>query len=701
MRRHWLHFVGRAVGQAALVGWLGLTGSVLSVQAQEPAGLEYSPANLIPADNLLFHAEFDGLDAHAAAWRKTAAYRVLTETSTGAMLEDLFAQAIPRSPRLQVPAADLLKVGKHLAQAGFTAGQTVSTDADKPRFVNIFVFRQAFSNKDVRPIFARLLQGMPKGGTNPRVVTKAGLKIVTGQTGDSQFFWWVEGTKKEDLILVTGSPGADDAVLDVLAGKSPSVRTHPIRTALAETKAGFERTGLAFLDVTVGMAIAPDDKSSQFFRSIKIDRIDFQSGFQDDALMTTTRLHSTAGPSATGPVPGGFDKATIPGVPSGVLGLMVMAFDPKSLPAEIHSNPALGPKYDEWAANLKEKSKVDFEADIVNQLGPKITTYIAPSKATTSASPALPNALGLLSSMGVGGGDAIPKLAILIDVANAAKFGQTVDELMSYVNKELRTAFAPPPPGPEGEAGQPPTGRGRGRGLAGPAPEFRVMSGETKSYVFTVPPQLSSSFPPGFRPTIRVGPKQVAVAVSADVARQALESKGAYTPPDEIAAAFAQLPKRLNWLLVVDPRDSTPEILAGFPAKLQAGINTMTTPATAPAPGAAATPGTPATPGHLVLQVDPDKLPSADAIRKLLFPAIYTVDQEKNMIRFTTRAAFPPIPDPSIVGLIGRASQTRMRQIAGGAGMPPMKPVNGANPLAPAPGPGSPPPGGPGARPDR
>ena len=746
MRRHWLLFLGRAVGQAALVGWLGLTGSVSSTQAQDPASLEYSPANLIPADNLLCYAEFDGLDAHAESWHKTAAYRILTETSTGAMLEDLFVQAVPKSPQLPVPAADLLKVFKHLGQAGFTVGQTIRMVDGQAKAATVLVIHKAYANKEVRPIFARILQGMPKEGTKPQVVTKAGLKIVTGQTGDHQYFWWVEGTKKEDLILVTGSPGADDAVLDVLAGKSPSVQTHPFRNALAETKAGFERTGLAFLDAKVGMAMGRDGQASQFFRSIKIDQIDYQTGLQDDALMTTTRLHSTATPSVTGPIPGGFDKATIPGVPSGVLGLMVMAFDLKSLPAELHSNPTLGPKYDEWVANLKEKSKVDFEADIVKQLGPKITTYITPSK-TASSTSALPNALSLLSSMGVGGGgDAIPKLAILVDVASAAKFGQTVDELMSYVNKELRAAFTPPPSGPEGEAGQPTTGRGRGRGPSGPAPEFRVMSGEIKSYVFTVPPQLSSSFPPSFRPTIRVGSQQVAVAVSADVARQALEAKGTYTPPAEIAAAFAQLPSRLNWLLVADPRESTPEILASLPAKLQAGINTMmtpapaSTPATAPTPGAATTPGgsnsssrrlmspmqaggdraamsgppgaspptgpgaapspgTPATSGHLVLQVDPDKLPSVDAIRKLLFPAIYSVDQDGNMIRFTTRVAFPPIPDPSVVGLIGRAYQMRMSQIAGGAGMPGMKPVNGASP--PSPGPGFPPSGGPGGRPDR
>src|SRR5262245_55296023 len=37
-------------------------------------------ARFVPKDQLVAYLEFSGLDAHAAAWKKTAAYRVLTET---------------------------------------------------------------------------------------------------------------------------------------------------------------------------------------------------------------------------------------------------------------------------------------------------------------------------------------------------------------------------------------------------------------------------------------------------------------------------------------------------------------------------------------------------------------------------------------------------------------------------------------------
>ena len=727
LRRHWHRFVGRVVGQAALVGWLGLAGLVLSVQAQEPAAMEYSPASLIPAENLLLYAEFDGLDAHAEAWHKTAAYRLLTETSTGAMLEDLIVQALSTSLKGPATPAELLKVVKHLAHAGFTMGTAMSGEEALNTDTTIFVFHKAFSNKEIRPIFARLLQALSKEGTKPMAMTQDGLKMITGEGKGGHYHWWIEATKKEDLILVFDPPQQFHKVAGVLTGKNPSALTHPIRKELAQKKTGFERTGFAFLDAKVGISLRPNLNTVQFFKSIKMDRVDFQGGFQDDALMTMSQFHSTAVPQGNGASPNSFEKATIPGVPPGVLGLMVMAFDLKTIADQIRNDPTTGPKYQEWVAWVKEKTKIDFEEGVVKQLGPKITTYIAPSKTTSSTASALPNALSLLSSMGVGGGgDAIPKLAILIDVANAAKFGQTVDELMIQVNKQLKTSYAPPA-GPAGEPGA------RGRGPTPPSPEFRVMSGETKSYVFNVPSQLSSSFPAGFRPTIRIGPKQVALGVSADVARQALETKGSYTPPPEIADAFTKLPARLTWLLVTDPRDSTSEILAGLPGKLQAGINMMTTPATAPTPNSSTTPGgpgkvgavssmdsmnmmpgggqpaapgaapaagttgAPGSPGHLVLQVDPSKLPSADAIRKLLFPAIYTLEEDGNIIRFTSRTAFPPIPDPSLIGLIGRGY--KMRQIPGGPGLPGMNPASGVNPTVP--GASSLRPEGPGSRQNR
>src|SRR4029079_16385177 len=44
-------------------------------------------ARYFPRQDLGVYAEFDGLDAHRDAWTRTAAYRLLNETTTCAMYE--------------------------------------------------------------------------------------------------------------------------------------------------------------------------------------------------------------------------------------------------------------------------------------------------------------------------------------------------------------------------------------------------------------------------------------------------------------------------------------------------------------------------------------------------------------------------------------------------------------------------------------
>src|SRR3954471_13314815 len=61
------------------------------VVAQEPRP---PLARYVPARDLIFYAEFEGLDDHAEAWRSSAAYKILNQTRFGQLLEDLAAQGI-------------------------------------------------------------------------------------------------------------------------------------------------------------------------------------------------------------------------------------------------------------------------------------------------------------------------------------------------------------------------------------------------------------------------------------------------------------------------------------------------------------------------------------------------------------------------------------------------------------------------------
>ena len=92
MSRRW---VG-AVGWCALV--LGIL-PIAAARAQEKPG---GGARCVPAEKLAVYLEFDGLDAHAEGWHKTAMYKVLNETSAGAIRRSKTACAW--SNRLAVPA---------------------------------------------------------------------------------------------------------------------------------------------------------------------------------------------------------------------------------------------------------------------------------------------------------------------------------------------------------------------------------------------------------------------------------------------------------------------------------------------------------------------------------------------------------------------------------------------------------------------
>src|SRR5262245_20976869 len=94
---------GRAAGLARAVG----AAFMLAMAAAGPGtarGQDAPPgpgagngslARYVPKqDNLFSYLEFDGLDAHRAAWEQSAAYKLLNDTKLGALVEDLARQAI-------------------------------------------------------------------------------------------------------------------------------------------------------------------------------------------------------------------------------------------------------------------------------------------------------------------------------------------------------------------------------------------------------------------------------------------------------------------------------------------------------------------------------------------------------------------------------------------------------------------------------
>jgi hypothetical protein len=256
------------------------------------------PSRALPAQGLVACLEYDGLDAHAAAWKATAAWSILHETPAGAMTSELVKQLLDfelkSSPEFKVSSADLLDFPRDLVRQGLAIA---AYDHGAGSEAVVIVLR-GMGRKEPRERFDRFLRGMlggeaPGGGKAPAPVRLRGREVhqvaeaAPPQPADADrppalaaprkpaappepsFSWWVEG---DDLILVAGpTPAAGPepaakkpkakapthtdqvgAVLDAIEGKQPNASTHAgYLAALAEGKdiAGFEPDGLFFIEV--------------------------------------------------------------------------------------------------------------------------------------------------------------------------------------------------------------------------------------------------------------------------------------------------------------------------------------------------------------------------------------------------------------------------------------------------------------------
>ena len=674
----------------------GFALALLASSAEPGQSPSEGPAPLsryIPKENLGFYVEFDGLDAHAEAWRKTVAYKILNDTPTGAMLEDLFVQLVGKIPGAKLSGPEALMLLKHVAKSGFVFAAGGDPKKPAPEYLAL-VFRDAYKNKDVRAVAARAVMGtMFAPGAKLQSVLRAGHKVNSGPnpSGKTTTFW-VEDSKKEDMVVAFPGPESADFILETLDEKRPSVTAEPFRADLLKGEDGFVPLLVAY----VNTAVLELEKAPPALGLTGIKQLDYRWGFQDDALVSMTRIKAPSprtgalalfdGPS--------FEKGSMPPIPESVLDFSVVAFDARETVAKVLAvaktlRPDAEEKWNQAVDLVKTKTKVRLKEDILARLGPKAAWYIMPAKGGAPAMLAAPNMVStVLAGYGV---SEMPKVALILDVEDSAAFGKVLDELMAYTNRELKAQAAAKAPG--GDAA-----RNR-RGPAPPSFEFRLMPGENKTYVLGVPPEMAAMVPPTLRPTVRLGPKHVVIAVNSEIARAALEAKAGSSPPTELAAAFRTLPSKLKFLSSADPKDTTPAILASMPAKLQSGINTMILqlkamggpmPAAPPAgvsnpPGAAKPADGPAT---IVLLVDAAKLPKADAIKALLYPTVVSTSVDEGGLTFVSRAAFPSVPDPSKIGSVAQIYLAMTGQ-AGKA----VAPAPAGNPASPAGTPGSETPG--------
>ena len=269
-------------------------------------------AHYIPKDHLLFYLEFAGLDAHAASWNKTAAYRLLTETPLGVMLEEVTTQLLDKgfgsASESRFTGADVVNLVKYVARHGFVVAINTkpTEDTDSIDSVNMTLVVKGGSAKEIRPISSRIL-GMMMGG-KPRIDRKEGRQLVVvphqetagaDKSKASDWTWWDENG---DLVIATPHRTAPDAIIAALDGKTPSATDHPIVQELSKVDGGFDPVSRVFLDVAETPQLKMKNSTTEFFDKVRdagIQRFDYRWGFDDDAIMSVSRLvaPSRASPS--------------------------------------------------------------------------------------------------------------------------------------------------------------------------------------------------------------------------------------------------------------------------------------------------------------------------------------------------------------------------------------------------------------------
>ena len=504
----------------------------------------------------------------------------------------------------------------------------------------------ASKEKEIKSISSRLIGTMMGPDPKPKIERRAGRVLVVVPRGTAPEAGWVWWAEKDDLVIGFTQPSDFDAIMGVLDGKTPSAAEHANLKALASPEGSFVPLMTAILDFTAappGSPTTPLPRMFVFFDQLKTasgaSRLDYRWGFDDDALMSVTRLTA---PAPRKPALALFDqppldtKGLIP-MPEGVESFVTISMSPAKVFESINQIGAAGElkeKLDELVEKIRSQSRIDFDKDFLANLGPKMAIYLSPGRSAVATDeapqpPAGPGGfdpMAMLSSLQ----GALPKPTLVAELRDPVTFGKALDAIMLAVNKELKAEAMEKAAEEEkaGEAGKAPgqgqgPNRGFGRGPGGPggpggsegpggrparkrslkdtpAPEFRLMPGDSKIYMLRVPADSPlKPVPPGMHPTIRMDGKHVAFASSSEAARAALDTlkKKGWKPGPDVEQALSHVPQGPILLAVADPRETVPSLLASLPGTLQAQINSAIAMSGAGVPGATAGGAAPAQPG--------------------------------------------------------------------------------------------------------
>jgi hypothetical protein len=589
----------------------------------------------IAKDNLVFYMEFDGLDSHASAWHNTAAFKMLTETPLGDMIQLVAGQLLDKGlefvPNRRLSGSEIVTLAKSMSKFGWVVA--MHTGSKPGEIGTTFVMRNA-AIKEVKPFSSRLV-GWMMGSEKPRIEHKDGGRNLVavpfgklaagGDAATGSWAWWPEGN---DVVICSSLSSVADRVIAALDGKAPSALDHPLVTTLKTAEGSFEPVCVAFVD-TANSANLPApvaDLLKQAHEGQGIERIDMRWGFESEAILSITRL-VTPKPwkSLVGVLDQKtFDKGSLMPMPDSVESFLELSISPSKLLEAIEQmglGGELRAQIDELSESVRTAGSIDLKKDVLAHLGPRMVAYLGSGRSATANDDSLEAAFKNgwnLSAAVTAMQSYFPKLTLVAEVTNPEAFGKGLDTVMIAVNAELK-AQAIEKEAEEKAAAEKanPGGAGRGAGAADRTkrrrskepshPHFQAMLGQaktqstggvSKSFALVTPSDSPIRFgPPSFRPTVMLEDKYVAFAVSAEGARAAIAAakRKDWKPSGDLVQAIEKLPPGMVALDVTDVRESLSSLLSSLPGTLQTMINTSIALAKAKDAGAKA-PGAPGAP---------------------------------------------------------------------------------------------------------
>lgn len=185
--------------------------------------------------------------------------------------------------------------------------------------------------------------------------------------------------------------------------------------------------------------------------------------------------------------------------------------------------------------------------------------------------------------------------------------------------------------------------------------KFQKLPGRRLQYVLDLPPNsLPQPYVTMLRPTVMIGRDQLVVSASTPAAEQALAGGPHWKADGAFIPVMKGLPAEMVYLGLIDPRAGTAIFKKALPIlvhQLNAEI-------------ALAQRRTGKTPQGVNLRLDPDMVPDAAELDRLLFPSSTTLTVDRQGALLTHREAIPTLTSPAtgavFVALVAPAVQSAL-----------------------------------------